>query len=157
ILRFHQVSPAVAKSGRTPAMTRSRPEQSRSVLLFPRFRGFWETARLHFCGWLSLLTLILLAAVPIRSWAQENVITGINIQGNRRIPADTIKARIFTRAGDVYDQAALERDFNSLWNTGYFEDIRFERQQTTKGIAIIVYVKERPTIREINYTGLNAV
>ena len=28
------------------------------------------------------------------------------------------------------DLAAIERDFNSLWNTGYFEDIRFEREQT---------------------------
>ena len=37
---------------------------------------------------------------------------------------------MFTHAGDVYDQAALERDFNSLWNTGYFDDLRIEREQT---------------------------
>jgi outer membrane protein insertion porin family len=79
------------------------------------------------------------------------------IHGNRRIPADTVKARIFTHPGDVYDAAGLERDFNSLWNTGYFEDIRFEREQTPKGWRIHVYVKEKPTIREINYTGLSSV
>jgi outer membrane protein insertion porin family len=79
------------------------------------------------------------------------------IHGNRRIPADTIKARIFTKIGDVYDNAAIERDFNALWNTGYFEDIRFEREQSTKGWILHIYVKERPTIREINYTGLSAV
>ena len=88
---------------------------------------------------------------------QENVIAGIEIRGNRRIPADTIRARIFTRPGDVYDEGALERDFNSLWNTNYFEDIRFEREQTPKGWIIYVYVKERPTIRNIDYVGLNAV
>ena len=82
---------------------------------------------------------------------------GIEIHGNRRIPSETIKARIFTRPGDVYDPAALERDFNSLWNTGYFEDIRFERERTPKGWIIHVYVKERPTIREIDYVGLNSV
>ena len=92
-----------------------------------------------------------------RVWAQQDVITGIEIHGNRRIPADTIKARIFTHAGDIYDPAGLERDFNSLWNTGYFEDIRFEREQTAKGWRIHVYVKEKPTIREINYTGLSSV
>ncbi|HMK21147.1 MAG TPA: outer membrane protein assembly factor BamA, partial [Terriglobales bacterium] len=81
----------------------------------------------------------------------------IIIHGNRRIPADTIKARIFTHPGDVYDPSGLERDFNSLWNTGYFEDIRFEREQTPKGWRIHVYVKEKPTIREINYTGLSSV
>ena len=82
---------------------------------------------------------------------------GIEVHGNRRIPAETIRSRIFTRAGDVYDEAALERDFNSLWNTSYFEDIRFERENTPKGVVIHIYVKERPTIREINYEGLNSV
>jgi outer membrane protein insertion porin family len=88
---------------------------------------------------------------------QEDLIVGIQIHGNRRIPADTVKARIFSKVGDIYDTAALERDFNALWNTGYFEDIRFEREQSAKGWILHIYVKERPTIREINYTGLNAV
>jgi outer membrane protein insertion porin family len=85
------------------------------------------------------------------------VIVEVVPHGNRRIPAETIKARIFTHAGDIYDQAAIERDFNSLWNTGYFEDIRFEREQTPKGWILHIYVKERPTIREINYVGLSSV
>jgi outer membrane protein insertion porin family len=85
------------------------------------------------------------------------VVVDVIIHGNRRIPADTIRARMFTRAGDVYDQQALERDFNSLWNTGYFDDLRIEREQTTKGWIIHVYVKEKPTIREIKYVGLSSV
>jgi len=89
--------------------------------------------------------------------AQENVIVDIVVRGNRRIPKDTITARMFTRVGDIYDQAALERDFNSLWNTGYFDDLRIERQQTPKGWIIYVYVKEKPTIREIKYVGLSSV
>ena len=64
---------------------------------------------------------------------------------------------MFTKPGDVYDQAALERDFNSLWNTGYFDDLRLEREQTSKGWIIYVYVKEKPTIREIKYTGLSSI
>jgi outer membrane protein insertion porin family len=91
------------------------------------------------------------------SWAQTDVISEIVVQGNRRIPAETVKARIFTRAGDIYDPAGLERDFNSLWNTGYFEDIRFTREQTPKGWRLVVQVKEKPTIREINYVGLSSV
>jgi outer membrane protein insertion porin family len=88
---------------------------------------------------------------------QQNLISAIEIHGNRRIPAETIRARIFTRPGDVYDAASLERDFNSLWNTGYFEDLRFEREESSKGWIIHVYVKEKPTIREIKYEGLNSV
>jgi outer membrane protein insertion porin family len=102
-----------------------------------------------------LLAFVLLAT--IRSAGQQEVVSNIDIHGNRRIPAETIRARMMTRPGDVYDPAALERDFNSLWNTGYFEDLRFEREDTAKGVLLHVYVKERPTIREINYDGLHAV
>jgi len=103
---------------------------------------------------LGLLTLLLLA-VPVVG--QQDLIVGISVHGNRRIPAETVKARIFSKVGDVYDAAAIERDFNALWNTGYFEDIRFEREQNAKGWILHIYLKERPTIREITYTGLNAV
>ena len=103
-----------------------------------------------------ILAVLLLAAAGL-SWAQTDVISEINVTGNRRIPGDTIKAHIFSKPGDIYDAAALERDFNSVWNTGYFEDIRFSREQTPKGWRIIVQVKEKPTIREINYVGLSSV
>lgn len=106
---------------------------------------------------LAGVLLCVLALAPLGWGQQQELVAGIDVRGNRRIPAETIKARIFTRPGDVYDEAALERDFNSLWNTGYFEDIRFEREQTAKGWLIHVYVKERPTIREIDYVGLNSV
>lgn len=109
----------------------------------------------------ALRVCVLLALVSLTAslvWSQNSdVISEISVSGNRRIPADTIRARIFTKPGDIYDASSLERDFNSLWNTGYFEDIRFTREQTPKGWKIVVQVKEKPTIREINYTGLNAV
>jgi len=103
-----------------------------------------------------VLAALLLLAAP---WAvtQQDVLTDIKVTGNRKIPAETIKARIFSRPGDTYDAAALERDFNSLWNTGYFEDVRFERQQTPKGWVLHVYVKERPVIRDIEYLGISSV
>lgn len=88
--------------------------------------------------------------------AQSGIVEEIVIHGNRRIPADTIRARIFTRPGDIYDQNGIERDFNSLWNTGYFDDLRFEREETPKGWRLHIYVQEKPTIREINYVGLKS-
>ena len=107
--------------------------------------------------WNRLFIAACLILISASAFAQQDLIVGIVVHGNRRIPADTVKARIFTKVGDVYDQAAIERDFNALWNAGYFEDIRFEREQTPKGWILHIYLKERPTIREINYTGLNAV
>jgi outer membrane protein insertion porin family len=105
---------------------------------------------------LAMLLVLLSSSAPL-IWAQSDIISEINVTGNRRIPKETITARIFTKPGDVYDPASLERDFNSLWNTGYFEDIRFTREETPKGWRLLVQVKEKPTIREINYQGLSSV
>ncbi len=106
---------------------------------------------------MAILLIAVCAITTIPARAQTDVITEIDVTGNRRIPKETVLARIFTKPGDIYDPAALERDFNSLWNTGYFEDIKFLREQTPKGWRIIVQVKEKPTIREINYLGLSSV
>ncbi len=105
---------------------------------------------------LAFVVALVLGLLSGSVFAQQDVIHDIIPHGNRRIPSDTIRARIFTKPGDVYDQAAIERDFNSLWNTGYFEDIRFEREETAKGWDIHIYVKEKPTIRDITYVGLNS-
>ena len=147
LFRFHPDIPVTRQHGLPPSAN-SAPAS---------YRWRWRGRRQ---GPQDLVTGLLLAFLILlcpRGWAQQDLITDIQIHGNRRIPADTVKARIFTHPGDVYDPAGLERDFNSLWNTGYFQDIRFEREQTPKGWRIHVYVKEKPTIREINYTGLSSV
>ncbi len=66
-------------------------------------------------------------------------------------------ARLFSRQGDLFDPIVVERDFNSLWNTGYFDDVRIERSDTPACVQLIVVVREKPTIREINDKGVNAV
>ena len=105
-----------------------------------------------------IVLLLVVAASAVAALAQTaDTITQIRVIGNRRIPKETILARMFTHVGDTYDPISIERDFNSLWNTGYFEDLRFEREDTEKGIILNVYVREKPTIRDINYKGLSSV
>ncbi|HEY4009888.1 MAG TPA: outer membrane protein assembly factor BamA [Acidobacteriaceae bacterium] len=85
------------------------------------------------------------------------VLCPTEVVGNRRIPKESILARTYLQPGDVYDPAAVEQTFNSLWNTGYFDDVRIERVDEPKCIQLLIYVREKPTIRAIQYTGLNAV
>jgi len=104
----------------------------------------------------SLILVLAISAVAAHAQASQTI-DDIRVIGNRRIPKETIIARLFTHKGDTYDPISIERDFNSLWNTGYFEDLRIEREDTEKGIILNVFVRERPTIREINYKGNNSV
>ena len=89
--------------------------------------------------------------------AAPQVLCQTQVIGNRRIPKESILARLFSRPGDPYDPIVVERDFNSLWNTGYFDDVRIEKVAGQGCLQLEIYVREKPTISEINYKGLNAV
>jgi outer membrane protein insertion porin family len=105
----------------------------------------------------AMLFLLIAMTAVVALAQQSQTIDQIRVIGNRRIPKETILARLFTHVGDTYDPISIERDFNSLWNTGYFENLRIEREDTEKGIILNVFVTEKPTIREINYPGLSSV
>ena len=70
----------------------------------------------------TFVALMLLCCFAFQAVAQQQgeVISEIRVIGNRKIPKETVLARLFSRIGDTYDPASVERDFNSLWNTGYF-------------------------------------
>src|SRR5208337_4419566 len=91
--------------------------------------------------------------------AQE-FIQRIEWNGLRRIRRDTVNARIFTRENDPYNEEALRRDFQALWNTQFFEDVklRVEDSADKPGGKIITWeVKERPVIRRIRYDGIKSI
>src|ERR1700723_1805812 len=135
-------------------MSGSRPVKSKHASLSRRMPPPRRLAQ--FAELLGLLlALAVTAGAALAQTAQT--IESIRVIGNRRIPKETILARLFTHPGDTYDPISIERDFNSLWNTSYFENLRIEREDSEKGIILDVFVKEKPTIREINYKGLNAV
>jgi outer membrane protein insertion porin family len=88
------------------------------------------------------------------------VVERIEFFGNRRIRTDTLKARIFSREGDPYNEDTLRRDFQALWNTQFFEDVKLQVEDSSDrpdGKIIIFNVKERPQIRRIRYEGNKSV
>jgi outer membrane protein insertion porin family len=89
--------------------------------------------------------------------APQAVIQEIVFRGNRRIPSSTLRARIFSHAGDPYDENALERDYMALWNTGFFDDIRLEVADGDHGKIVTFFVREKKLIRSIDYKGLSTV
>jgi outer membrane protein insertion porin family len=97
---------------------------------------------------------------PASTSPETPVIERIEFQGNRRIRSETLRARIFSRAGDPLNEEALRRDFHALWNTQYFEDIRLEVQDSPdkpNSKIVIFFVTERPIIRRIEYKGNKSI
>ncbi len=86
-----------------------------------------------------------------------SVIQEIIFRGNRRIPQSTLRARLFSHEGDLYNETNLERDFMALWNTGFLDDIRFEVTDGERGKILTIFVREKKLVRSINYKGLSTV
>ncbi len=84
---------------------------------------------------------------------KREVIIKIIIKGNKRIEADAIKRVIVALPGDVFIPKNLSNDLKAVYSMGYFEDVRIEAENTSKGKIIIFKVKEKPTIRKIIIKG----
>jgi outer membrane protein insertion porin family len=92
--------------------------------------------------------------------AGQRTITHIYCVGCRRIARDTLLSRMSSREGDPYDPQDLQRDYRSLWNAHFFEEIRLEQEDdpnNPNGIIITFYVTERPVVRRIEYKGEKSI
>src|SRR5437867_10847196 len=117
-------------------------------------------------GRVTLLVFPFLVFVAARGAAAQTteeprvVIKRVEFLGNRRVRSDTLRARLFVRSGDPYNEETLRRDFQGLWNTGFFEDIRLRVEDSASGPGrkiVIFELKERPIIRRIRYDGSHSV
>ena len=74
------------------------------------------------------------AAKPQRS---SDKIEAIEFRGANRIPADTLKALVTIKAGDTYDEKAVQSDMKKLWNTGRFSDITVKKDTGDHGGMVV--------------------
>ena len=87
----------------------------------------------------------------------SNIVQAIEFRGSRRVPADTLRALIFTKPGDELNEETLRRDFSALWNTNRFDDIRLEAEPGDRGTILRFIMTERPVIRTLKYEGVKSI
>ncbi|GAB3386300.1 outer membrane protein assembly factor BamA [Lysobacter fragariae] len=76
-------------------------------------------------------------------------ISDIRIDGLQRISAGTVFTYLPVERGDTLDSAKAAAAIRALYKTGFFEDVRLDRQ----GSILVVTVAERPAINKITITG----
>lgn len=74
--------------------------------------------------------------------------TEVEVRGNVLVPTETILHHLGTP-----DRETLPAAFQRLFDTGLFEDIRFETETTPEGLRLIVLVDEKPLLRSVRFTG----
>ncbi len=89
------------------------------------------------------------AAADTSRQAPGGVVTAIRVEGNQRIEAGTIRSYMLIQPGDAYDADRIDRSLKSLFSTGLFQDVSFQRQ----GGTLVVKVVENPIVNRIAYEG----
>lgn len=87
--------------------------------------------------------------------SREFRIVTIAPEGNDRIDSGAILRKIETKAGDIYNPAALRRDLKAIFNMGYFNDVQIDVAEGEGGKKVIFRVVEKPVINSVTYSGID--
>jgi len=80
---------------------------------------------------------------------QEFVIEDIRVEGLQRITPGTVFNYLPMKVGDTYDDQLSAEAVRALFKTGFFKDVRLERD----GGILVIILEERPSIASITLSG----
>ena len=80
-------------------------------------------------------------------------IAAIDVVGNQRIEADTVRSYMLVAPGEPFNQADEDRSLKTLYATGLFHDVSLSRS----GDVLIVHVVENPIVNRITFEGNHAL
>ncbi|MEZ4567252.1 MAG: POTRA domain-containing protein [Desulfobacterales bacterium] len=108
---------------------------------------------------LAILIIQMTVATDCRAAAEDKppVIIHVVVEGNQRIEDDAILRVTRAKTGDPYDEALLSGDLEAIYKMGWFDDVRVAVEPSAQGNTVIFTVQEKPTIREIRFSGNVAV
>ncbi|HEY6105704.1 MAG TPA: POTRA domain-containing protein, partial [Anaeromyxobacteraceae bacterium] len=101
----------------------------------------------------SALAVLLVAAAPLALAEDEPVVKAIEVEGNRRVEVDAIKAAVSTRPGDSVDAARIRADVRAVMKLGYFADVSIEARGPAAAPTLVVKVKEKPSVQSTRLEG----
>jgi outer membrane protein insertion porin family len=96
------------------------------------------------------------AAEAARPVPETGVIAKVNVQGNRRVETDAIRAALPLKPGDTYDKEKLKSALLAVWRMGYFNDVKLDvsvAKPPLTGYVLTVMVSEKPAVREVKLEG----
>ncbi|MEP0943805.1 MAG: outer membrane protein assembly factor BamA [Rhizobiaceae bacterium] len=93
------------------------------------------------------------ASTPLTSGAYAAVVSSIDVRGNQRVDADTIRSYITIKPGKSFSSFDTDESVQNLFGTGLFADVRI----TTSGRRLLVQVEENPTINLVLFEGNDKV
>jgi outer membrane protein insertion porin family len=103
----------------------------------------------------SFLAALLIVAASIfgatlsASTAQAAVVSRIDVEGNQRVDAETVRAYLVIRPGKNFTSQDEDASLKALFETGLFADVSLD----VRGAVLVVIVVENPVINEVAFEG----
>ncbi|MDO4559070.1 MAG: POTRA domain-containing protein, partial [Planctomycetia bacterium] len=83
----------------------------------------------------------------------EDLVTEVRIEGNRRFANSEVSRQIQTRVGRAYDPKIVESDVRRLVSSKRFLDVQPTTQRTEKGRIVTFTVREREVLTDVKIIG----
>ena len=102
----------------------------------------------------GLLPLALVAGITLPAAAQDiEPIAKIEVIGAQKQTPETVIFKSGVKVGDDIRNLDFSAVLQKLWASGGFDDIKLELDDSKEGKKLIIRIKERPLIKEIDYRG----
>ncbi len=102
---------------------------------------------------LPLLMIVFILSGMNTISAGSDEIRAIEIQGNDIIPREKILGVVESQVGDQIDSDLIRQDMESIFELGYFYDVKANYEAYETGLKLIFEVIENPRVKEIRIEG----
>lgn len=87
----------------------------------------------------------------------QDLIKEIKVEGQKKIEADAIISKLKSQVGQTVSRETFRADLVSLFETGFFADVRITTKDVSGGVEVTYAVVEKPSITEIIVEGNSEV
>ncbi|GAB4517288.1 MAG: outer membrane protein assembly factor BamA [Haliangiales bacterium] len=78
----------------------------------------------------------------------------IQFRGNRKVEDDAMRVNLRSQAGASLTAEAVRADIRSIWQMGFFDDVKVKVEPLASGNVVLVFeVTEKPSIRKVFISG----
>ncbi len=99
------------------------------------------------------VVVCLVTAPPARAAEAEGTVAAIEVEGNRRVEVDAIKAALVTKVGQPIDAKKVQQDVRAVMKLGYFADVTIDEKGPPDKPILVVKVVEKPSVQDVRVQG----
>ncbi|ADL13687.1 BamA/OMP85 family outer membrane protein [Acetohalobium arabaticum] len=103
---------------------------------------------------LASSNLVLAAQQELKN---DNLITAIEVEGNKKISKEEILEVVETEVGEQISNQKLQNDLQAIFDLGYFFDVQASFESYRNGVKLIFEVVENPDLKSLEFKGNKSI